>query len=282
MYKILTNCHMGTNIVTETKKKEQNGTLRKEKVVKMLAAERHLKIIEIISKSGSVQVEELAKTLDVSLMTIRRDLEKLRQEGRIDRCHGGAIMKREVPYLEKRVKETEAKHKIAELSAKLVRKGNVVYLDAGTTTYEVAKAIVDIPNLTVITNDLEIAEFFLTSNANLMICGGIVQKSTGSMVGAFANQFMENMRVDVAFLGAQTIDDQFSVLTPTVEKAIMKQTICRNSKEKFLVVDSSKFGKQALVRINDLSSYTAVITNKQFTPEEEKKLQEMRVTIFPV
>ena len=157
-----------------------------------------------------------------------------------------------------------------------------MYLDAGTTTYEVAKAIVDIHNLTIITNDLEIAKLLLTSTANLIICGGGIQKSTGSMVGALANQIMEDMRVDVAFLGAQTIDDQFNVLTPTMDKAILKQTICKNSKEKYLVVDSSKFGGQALIKINDLSSYTAVITNKQFTSEEEKKLREMRGTIFHV
>ncbi len=248
----------------------------------MLAAERHLKIIELISKTGSVHVEDLAKIFDVSLMTIRRDLEKLRKEGRIDRCHGGAIMKREVPYIEKRIKETEAKNKIAKLCAKLVKKGNVVYLDAGTTTYEVAKAIVDIHNLTIITNDLEIAKLLLTSTANLIVCGGSIQKSTGSMVGALANQIMEDMRVDVAFLGAQTIDDRYNVLTPTIDKAILKQTVCKNSKEKYLVVDSSKFGGQALIKINDLSSYTAVITNKQLSPEEEKNLREMRVTIFHV
>ena len=79
----------------------------------MLPTERHLKIIELISKNGSVQVEELAKVLNVSHMTIRRDLEKLKQDGRIDRCHGGAIIKREVPYTEKRVLETDVKQKIA-------------------------------------------------------------------------------------------------------------------------------------------------------------------------
>lgn len=246
----------------------------------MLAAERHLKIIEIISKNGSVQVEELATILDVSLMTVRRDLEKLRQDGRIDRCHGGAVIKREVPYTEKKEMETEEKHRIAEQCARLVKKGNVVYLDAGTTTYEVAKAIIDIPNLTVITNDIEIAHILLDSTVNLIICGGTVQKSTGSMVGALANQMMESLRVDIAFLGAQSIDDQFNVLTPTMDKAVMKQTICKNSKEKYLVVDSLKFGRQAMIKINHLSSYTAVITNKRFTPEEEKKLREARVTVI--
>ncbi len=248
----------------------------------MLAAERHLKIIELISQNGSVHVEDLAKTLDVSLMTIRRDLEKLRQEGRIDRYHGGAVIKREIPYTEKLTLETDVKHQIAKMSAKLIKKGNIVYLDAGTTTYEIAKAIHDIPNLTIITNDIEIARLLMESTANLIICGGAVQKSTGSMIGALANQIMDNLRVDVAFMGAQSIDEQFNVLTPTMDKAVMKQTICKNSTEKYLAVDSSKFGRQALIKINHLSNYTAVITNKKFTSEEEKRLREMRVTIFPV
>jgi DeoR/GlpR family transcriptional regulator of sugar metabolism len=248
----------------------------------MLPAERHLKIIELISKNGSVQVEELAKTLDVSLMTIRRDLEKLKQDGRIDRCHGGAIIKREVPYTEKRVLETDVKQKIAEQCAKLIKKGSAVYLDAGTTTYEIARAIKDFSALTVVTNDIEIARLLMDSTLNLIICGGSIQKSTGSMVGALANQMMENLRVDVAFMGAMSIDDHYNVLTPTMDKAVMKQTICKNSKEKYLVVDSSKFGRQALININHLSDYTGIITNKRFTLEEEKKIKEMRITIIPI
>ncbi len=248
----------------------------------MLAAERHLKIIEIIGKNGAVQVEELAKLLDVSLMTIRRDLEKLKLEGRIDRCHGGAVIKREVPYTEKQVLETEEKHRIAEQCVNLIKKGNVVFLDAGTTTYEVAKLIKDIPNLTVITNDIEIARLLLNSTVNLLICGGTVQKSTGSMVGTLANQMMDNIRLDVAFMGAQSIDEQFNVMTPTLDKAVMKQTICRNSKEKYLLVDRSKFGRQALIKVNDLSGYTAVITNKKFTAEEEKRLRDLRATIIQI
>ncbi len=273
-------------IRTETNKHNINQTKKNIKniygVTKMLPAERHLKIIELISKNGSVQVEELAKVLDVSLMTIRRDLEKLKQEGRIDRCHGGAIIKREVSYTEKRSLETKEKQKIAEQCAMLVRKGNVVYLDAGTTTYEIAKVIKEIPSLTIITNDIEIARFLMDSTANLIICGGTVQKTTGSMIGAVANQMMDNIRADVAFMGAQSIDNNYNVLTPTIDKAVMKQTICKNSKEKYLVVDSSKFGREALIKINHLSDYTAVITNKKFTLEEEKKLSKTRITIIPV
>ncbi len=248
----------------------------------MLPAERYFKIIELISKNGSVQVEDLAKTLDVSLMTIRRDLEKLKQEGRIDRCHGGAVIKREIPYVEKKSTGADEKSKIAQQCAKLVRKGNVVYLDAGTTTYEIAKAIMDIPSLTIVTNDLEIAELLTEASVNLFVCGGMVQKSTKSMVGTMANKIIEELRMDIAFIGAQSIDEQFNVLTPTMDKAVMKQTICKNSKEKYLVVDSTKYGKQAFIKINHLSDYTAVITDRTFSVEEEKKLRELRVTILPV
>jgi len=248
----------------------------------MFAKERLLKIIELISETGSVQVEELAQVLDVSLMTIRRDLEKLKQEGRIDRCHGGAIIKREIPYIEKRTLETSEKQKIAEKCVEFVKKGNAIYLDAGTTTYEIAKLIKDISALTVITNDIEIAKLLLTTNVNLIICGGTIQKSTGSMVGALANQMMEDIRIDIAFLGAMSIDDQYNVLTPTLDKAVMKRTICKNAKQKYLVVDSSKFGKQALIKINHLSDYTAVITNKKFNLEEDKKIKGMRITVIMV
>jgi len=248
----------------------------------MLPAERHQKIIELIASKGSVQVEELAKVLNVSLMTIRRDLEKLRQDGRIDRCHGGAIMKREVPYVQKLSLETEEKHQIALQCLPLIKKGSVIYLDAGTTTYELAKLLCDIPSITVVTNDLEIARLLLASSANVIVCGGVVQKSTGSMIGAFATQMIEHIRMDMAFMGAASIDDQFNVLTPTMDKAVMKQTVCRNSKEKYLVVDESKFGKQALIKINHLSDYTAVITNKKFTNEENNRIKEMRITIIPV
>ncbi|MGB4660936.1 MAG: DeoR/GlpR family DNA-binding transcription regulator [Mobilitalea sp.] len=248
----------------------------------MLPAERHLKIIDLISKYGSVQVDELAKVLDVSLMTIRRDLEKLRQEGRIDRCHGGAVIKREIPYNEKRTLEIDEKRRISELCTGYIRKGNAVYLDAGTTTFEIARAIKDIVGLTIVTNDIEIARLLMSASVNLIICGGTVQKSTGSMVGALANQMMKNLRVDIAFLGATSIDEEFNVLTPTMDKAVLKQTICKNSKEKYLVVDSSKFGKQALIKVNHLSDYTGVITNKKFTAEEMKRLDEMRITIIPV
>lgn len=248
----------------------------------MLAAERHSKIIQMISETGAVQVEELAKVLDVSLMTIRRDLEKLRQEGIIERCHGGAVIKREVSYTEKRTMQIEEKIRIAVKCAGFVKKGDTVFLDAGTTTYEIAKRIQHIPGITVITNDLEIAGVLVESDVHLMLCGGNVQKSTGSMLGPFANQMMEDMRTEIAFLGAMSIDDKFNVLTPTLNKAVLKRIICKNSSRPYLAVDETKFGKQALMRINHLSDYAGVVTNKTFDREEEQKIRQMKINMILV
>ncbi|MGB8452627.1 MAG: DeoR/GlpR family DNA-binding transcription regulator [Anaerocolumna sp.] len=248
----------------------------------MLAAERHTKIIQMISETGIVQVEELAKVLDVSLMTIRRDLEKLRQDGIIERCHGGAIIKKEVSYTEKRTLQIDEKIKIADKCAGFVKKGDAVFLDAGTTTYEIAKRIQNIPAITVITNDLEIARVLMESDARIMVCGGNVQKSTGSMVGAFANQMMEDIRTEIAFLGAMSIDDKFNVLTPTLNKAVLKRTICKNSIRAYLAVDDTKFGRQALMRINHLSDYTGVVTNKVLSTEEELKVKQMKINMIVV
>lgn len=248
----------------------------------MLQVDRHKMIIEIIINEGSVKVDELAKRLDVSLMTIRRDLEKLKNDGRIDRIHGGAIIKNETPYTEKKVTEIGTKEEIAKLCNKLVKKGDNIYLDAGTTTLEIAKHIKDIPKIKVTTNDIEIAKYLIDSNVTINICGGRIQKSTGSINGQLANQMVENLRFDISFIGAMTIDSDFNVLTPTMDKAMLKRTVCHNSKESYLVVDKSKFGREAFIKINHLSDYTAVITNKQFTIEEKKKLKNMRVTIVKV
>lgn len=247
----------------------------------MFAEERRNKIINTIRETGTVQVEELARNLDVSLMTIRRDLELLQQNGIIERCHGGAILKKEVAYTKKRTLQMEAKEKIADKCAQYVKKGNTVFLDAGTTTYEIAKRIRDISSITVITNDLEIAMLLLESDVNLLLCGGNVQKSTGSMLGDFTNQMVEELRTEIAFIGAASIDDEYNVLTPTSKKAVLKRLICKYANRSYLAVDHTKFGRQALIKVNHLSDYTGVITDKVFG-EEDDILKQRKINIIQV
>ena len=160
----------------------------------MLAAERQSKIIEMTERKGSVQVEELASELKVSAMTIRRDLVKLQEEGKLERCHGGAVAKQEENYAQKQTSNKTEKEKIAGMCASFVAEGDIIFLDAGTTTYEIAKRIKGIKNTLIVTNDLEIARLLEDGEPELFICGGRVQKSTGSMFGRYAAEMLSDRK----------------------------------------------------------------------------------------
>lgn len=248
----------------------------------MLATERYSKIIEMVSQSGVVAVETLARKLDVSSMTIRRDLTKLKQDGIVERCHGGAIVKKEVSYFEKKELHKEDKIKIARKAIDLVEDGDTVFLDAGTTTFEIAKFLNTKKEITAITNDLEIAYYLNQTNVETMICGGLIQKETGSTIGVFVDMMMQNIHANIAFLGAQSIDADFNVLTPTIEKAVLKKMICDNSNCCYLVADSSKFNHQALMKINHLTDYDGIITNKEFDSAEQAKIHRLGICVISV
>lgn len=248
----------------------------------MLIAERQIKILNLIQDSGSVQVEELAQELDVSPMTIRRDLEKLRKDGLVERCHGGAVSKMEINYAEKRIQNRDQKEQIAKKCMEFIKAGTTVFLDAGTTTYEIARRMVDMENMTVVTNDLEIALLMKNSKADLILCGGYVQKSTGSTFGYYATQMMKDFRFDAGFFGAAVINEEFQVLTPTIDKAFLKRLVAEQCQQSYLVVDDSKFNRQGMNRINSLADYAGIITDHKFKESEHILLRKMGARIITV
>lgn len=252
----------------------------------MLAADRIARILKMVKENGSVKVENLSAILGVSEMTVRRDLEKCEKTGVIERCYGGAVLRPSIEgeedYLDKSRSHQSEKSRLASAAVKLVSPGDTVYLDAGTTTYEIAKLLRGYKHLTVITNDLEIALLLTKSNLELIMLGGIVQKSTNSISDEIAEQNMRIFRADIAFIGGRSIDTSFNVFTPTIQKAYLKRTVTKNSNKKYLVVDASKFYKQALVKIDNMSDYTGVITDKAFTAEEMKAFREKNIHIIKV
>lgn len=248
----------------------------------MFIAERHKKIIELIQENGSVQVENLSEDLGVSLMTIRRDLKRLKEEGVIERCYGGAVIKQEVTYADKQIINKEGKERIASKCAEQVKADNVVFLDAGTTTYEIAGMISSIPGILVVTNDLEIAQLLKNSAVELIVCGGTVQKSTGSMYGYYATQMMESFQFDIGFFGAASIDVNMQVLTPTIEKVFLKRLLMKNCKQSYLAVDKSKFNKKAMNKVSNLSDYKVVVTDHKFSENEMARLVKAGVEVISV
>lgn len=248
----------------------------------MIAKDRQHKIIELIEEYGSVEVEKLANELKVSPMTIRRDLVKLEENNRIKRCHGGAVSMQEINYANKQISNIDEKKIIAKNCMDLVKKGDIVFLDAGTTTFEIAKFIKDIPDILVVTTDLKIASYLSDTSVQLMICGGTVQKNTGYVFGYYALQMVKDIQFDIGFFGAAIINNNFQILTPTEDKIFIKIEAKKQCSKSYVVADKSKFFKQSAMRVNNIAEYDAIITTKIFDEDEQKLIKKSNVSIISV
>lgn len=232
----------------------------------MLPEERRIKIVNELEKEGKVEVENLAKKLNVSPMTIRRDLEYLEKNGVVLRTHGGAvynsILNYEVPYKNKEVINKNEKERIGRKSAEFIKEGQSIILDAGTTCLEVAKNIKFMKNITVITNDIKIIfELYNNPNINLFCMGGLVQKNVGAIIGNYTEEFLKSINADYAFIGVSSIDEEYFMSTPTIEKAFLKKEMVRRSNKSVVLADHSKFNKRSLARICNISEVDILISD---------------------
>lgn len=251
----------------------------------MLPLERRERLVALLQERKTATTEELAAELDVCIMTVRRDLEHCQREGRIQRCHGGAIISQktvlEAPYDQKMTTGRERKKVLAKLAAKLVEPGMTVYLDAGTTTYSLAEELAAMEKLTIITNDLKIALRMLSSPAEVVVLGGKVQKRTGSMIGDTTLEQMSGLRATIAFVGAASIDEKLAALTPTQDKVALKRSIRSIAQKSYLIADASKFHSSALYCVDHLMDYDGVITDAIFKESERRLLGKKTRLITP-
>ena len=201
----------------------------------MLAEKRRERLIDIIHSEGSVSVEEMATQFGVTPMTIRRDLKRISQDGEIARCHGGAVLRTEIDYMEKKITNHSAKFKIAEKAKEFITEDAVVFIDAGTTTYELAMQLEHMTNLVIVTNDIKIAARLSETHDNIIVCGGQIQKTTGCIMGYYASKMMESFTFDIGFFGTASIDDNFNVACPTIEKAFLKKQLVSQCVKSYLL-----------------------------------------------
>ena len=234
-----------------------------------------------------MEVESLAKMINVSQMTVRRDINYLCELGQLERCRGGARLPQdtviETSYDIKKGQHLAEKRQIARKAMQLIREGDTVYLDSGTTTGEIALEIcrTQMP-VSVVTNDLSIALLLSESEADVTILGGSVQKTTKSVIGHASEDVLRQYRFSKAFLGASSIDYEFNTFSPTYDKAYLKRMVIEQTQKPYLVTDSSKFYCQALCLVASLNQFAGVITDKVFSDDEQKLISEMNVEIIPV
>lgn len=241
----------------------------------MLAVERQKRILELIQQRQFVKVEALSKELGVSEMTIRRDLEKCEKDGTVQRCYGGAILKivaeNEVHYSKKIEKNPEGKLKIGMAAAKLVKSRSTIFLGAGTTVYKMAEQILDVPELTIVTNDLAIATLISKqSSARLILIGGMVQNTLGCTHGSMTEEMLKQIRVEASFSSGLAVDNKFELYNEDERKTSFRKLLLGNSSSSYLLIDKSKFFKNSLYHVHGLESYTCVITDCH--PMEEEVL----------
>lgn len=230
----------------------------------MFESTRQMEIVELLKERNSMSVIELAEFFSVSKMTIRRDLEKLQSLKLIQRTHGGAFINktltRELSYHEKTLANSEVKACISKTVLKYISPKSTIFLDAGTTTYEIAKEMAH-NDLTVITNDIRIASLLMLTENRVIFLGGLIDKETGSTTDNFASELAKEFSIDLAIMGTSSIDDELYLCTPDPQRQYLKQMLIKLARKTILVTDEQKFYSNSLYRIVHLNDFDIVVTD---------------------
>lgn len=244
------------------------------------------KIMVYLRSHNLVTVEELAAVTDSSPATIRRDLIKLDHQGLISRTHGGVTLNRfvtEQPIATERVRRYLAeKRAIAQHASQMVRAGDSVILDTGTTTLELARHLTHLP-LRVITPDLHIALFLSEfRQIEVTIIGGRIDETTQSCVGEHGRQLLTQIYPDIAFLSCTYWSLEQGVTVSTEDKSAIKTACTANAARRVLVTDSSKYGLKSLFRAAALNDLTDIVSDTGLPPTVRQQLMQQHFALHLV
>lgn len=236
---------------------------------------RQTEILEIARAEGRVVVEDLAQRFDVTLQTIRRDLTELADTGHLDRVHGGAVPRTGVTnlgYDQRRRMNEAAKIAIARACARAIPDNCSIILNLGTTTEAVAQELLNHRNITVVTNNMNVANILVANpGCEIMVAGGALRRSDGGLVGELTTQFFEQFKVDYAVIGTSALDRDGDLLDFDLAEVRVSKTIIRQARQTFVVCDHSKLMRSAPVRLASLSEVTAIFTDRPLPPELAKR-----------
>ncbi len=253
----------------------------------MIPAERQRRIRQAIEAKGMVSIAELVEMFDVSHMTVRRDLQLLEQEGHLNLVSGGAQKVSrfftELPINEKRELQYPEKLAIAREAVKMVRPGDAIYFDAGSTCLAVAEEIVRRSalrdSIIAVTNDFSVANhFMLNSGCRLYHTGGEVLRDNKSCIGELTASLISGLNIDLAFLSSSSWNETW-MSTPNEAKIAVKIAAVKASERAVLVTDTSKFGKVGFFNVIKLQDLDAVITDNALAPEKQDHLLQTGVNL---
>ena len=250
----------------------------------MLVAERHEKITALVNEKGSIRVSELSQIFKVTEETIRRDLEKLENDGKLQRSHGGAVSIKEhdleAPYFEREIRNVKEKIAVAEEAIKYVSTNDRIILDASTTAWYVAKRLPDIP-LTVLTNSMKVAmELVNREKISVIAVGGSLLPKSLSFVGPQTNNALEHYHVNKAFISCQGIHVERGISDSNEMQALVKKKMIEISDEIYLLADYTKFGVQAFSRVATMDAIHFVITDSKTNQEQIQAFKDLPIKVI--
>ncbi|WDZ98379.1 DeoR/GlpR family DNA-binding transcription regulator [Herbaspirillum sp. WKF16] len=244
---------------------------------------RQQTLLECVRKHITISVEELAQKLNVTTQTVRRDVKSMVDAKLLARYHGGVGLlssTENIAYPQRQVMNADAKRRIGKAVAARVPDGCSLILNLGTTTEEVAQALHRHKNIHVVTNNLNVANM-LASNAEseVIVAGGVVRARDRGIVGEATIDFIRQFKVDIGIIGISSIELDGVLRDFDAREVKVAQTIIEQSRQVWLVADSSKFGRQALVKMAHLSQVDALFTDAAPPPELAKLLAETDVEV---
>lgn len=233
----------------------------------MLAIERRNAILTKLSLKGKVVVSELSQEFDVTEETIRRDLEKLDNDGLARKIYGGAVkvenFNTDLPFHVRQQTNVESKRKIAALISDMIHDGDYIMLDSSTTALCVVQNILDRKNITIITNSIKILiELCNKPDWNIISTGGVLKEGSLSLLGYQAERSVASFHVDLAVCSCKGLNSSLVLTDSNDRDAEIKKAFLGSAKRKILALDSSKFDKTAFVEICDLKIIDTVVTDQ--------------------
>lgn len=244
----------------------------------MRGTERKLLIMKYLQENGHMDSTELAKMFDVSTMTIRRDLAKLEEEGLVTLEYGSVILNDGVTFEHnmtmKQSEHQEEKRRIAKQCASYIKDGDAIYLDSGTTVYELAKLIANRKNITVMSHSLLVANALATTSVNFIMCPGQYRPKSMAYMGQLTDQFVSLFRFDKMFLATEGIDEQMGVSTQNITDGATKNAVIDRAKWICCMADSSKFDKQLYYNTGIWSKIDVLVTDSRLDEETVKRYKK--------
>jgi len=229
-------------------------------------SKRQREILNIVNDRGFAPIETLAQNFEVTPQTIRRDINKLCKHSLLQRFHGGAGRSSSVENVDYNARRNilhQEKRLIAEMVANLIPDHASIFINLGTTTEEVAKALSDHKSLRIITNNLNVALTMSNTDCEVIVAGGMVRQRDKGITGEATVEFIKQFKVDYGIIGVSGIDEDGTLLDYDYHEVRVAREIINNARNIFLVTDHTKFNRNAMVRIADLAEIDAIFTDRK-------------------